>query len=522
MSSATDSKTRPAAILGNGPSLRGFDFANDLSAFDTFGLNAAYRYWDSIDWYPDYYACLDTVVGLSHKASIARLIERSQEYGIRAFLLRDALIRELGALGELPHVASLESLQTEASHIFQSPRVTTGSHTLLWAAYLGYRNIALYGVDANYVEILPEAASTGGLTLKMRETPAHNPNYFFDGYQQAGDEYHIPNPAKQRDDLVHVAAWGTICPALNSLDVIVVNANPASRVEVFPLCERSDALSAVQTEREKRVAVHHRFTQLEAYPREAGAHFDELKVLYPFLPKQDGVMIDVGAHMGGSCVRFLRRGWEVHAFEPDPAIREILRSRTLHEGAIHIDSRAVSKVSGHEYPWYTTQESTGAGSMKPFSAAHRQTGTVQTVTLEDIVTERRLTHIDLLKIDAEGFDYMVLQGFPFHMLRPECILCEYEDNKTLPLQTSTHDLAALLLRHGYSVFISEWHPIIRYGIRHQWHRVLPYPTPLYDTTSWGNLLAFANPPDMDTLLQAVATTVQTGGAPLPQPDTELP
>jgi len=508
---------RPAAILGNGPSLRGFDFVTELSGFDTFGLNAAYRYWDSIGWYPTYYACLDTVVGASHKNAIARLIERSEEYGIRAFLLREEVLQLLGTLIALPHVKSLESLQNEASLVFKSRRITTGSHTLLWAAYLGYKDIALYGVDANYVEILPEAVPTGGARLTINETPKHNPNYFFDNYQQAGDEYHIPNTGKEKGDLVHVAAWETIAPALNSLDVVVINASPDSRVETFPRCQHAEVLSVLRKEREKRININY----LRAYPREAGVHCDELKIFYPFLPKQDGVMIDVGAHAGWSCLRFLRRGWEVHAFEPDPSMREILQRKTLNAGNIHIDSRAVSKVSGREYPWFTTPESTGASSMRPFCDSHKQTGTVQTVTLADIIAERNITHIDLLKIDTEGFDYMVLQGFPFHQLRPKHIICEYEDSKTLPLGNSTHDIASLLLRHEYSVFISEWHPIVRYGVQHQWHCFLPYPTPLYNSTSWGNLLAFSQPPDLESLRQAMATAILVGAAPPPQSSTEV-
>ena len=43
-----------AVVLGNGPSLRGFDFGR-LSRFDVFGMNAAYRYWYEIGWFPQYY-----------------------------------------------------------------------------------------------------------------------------------------------------------------------------------------------------------------------------------------------------------------------------------------------------------------------------------------------------------------------------------------------------------------------------------------------------------------------------------
>lgn len=501
---------KAAAVLGNGPSLRGFDFAQNLTAYTTFGMNAAYRHWHAIGWYPNYYACLDVVVGLSHKEAIAHLIEYSDKYGIQGFLLRDALVRELGELGLHPRVRSLESLQVEAEHLFRSRRITTGSHTLLWAVYLGYRDIALFGVDANYLEILPEAISVGSVQLEIQHTPQHNPNYFFDGYQQVGDRYHVPNPAKDKNDLVHLAAWKNIRPTLNALDVVVLNASPNSRVEVFPRCAHSEVLVKLTAERQARAELEACCAEVGCFSRKQGVHFDELKVFYPFLPKQNGIMIDVGAHMGGSCLRFLRRGWCVYAFEPDPDIRAVLERNTIQETNIHIDPRAVSKVSDREYPWYVTPESTGAGTMKAFCDSHHQVGTVRTVTLADIVREHSIEHIDLLKIDAEGFDYMVLQGFPFHRLRPAHILCEYEDRKTLTLGSSTHDLAELLLQQGYSVFVSEWHPILRYGIRHQWRRLLPYPTPYFNPDSWGNLLAFAMPPNIDTFLASTITAVQPG------------
>ncbi len=38
-------------VMGNGPSLKGFDFTR-LNGVTTLGMNAAYRYWDQIGWYP--------------------------------------------------------------------------------------------------------------------------------------------------------------------------------------------------------------------------------------------------------------------------------------------------------------------------------------------------------------------------------------------------------------------------------------------------------------------------------------
>jgi hypothetical protein len=49
------------------------------------------------------------------------------------------------------------------------------------------------------------------------------------------------------------------------------------------------------------------------------------------------------------------------------------------------------------------------------------------------------------------------------------------------------------------VYISEWHPIIRYGPAHDWCRILPYSTDLDLEETWGNVLAFKEAPDFDYL-----------------------
>ena len=67
-------------VIGNGPSLRGFDFTT-LRHVDTLGMNAAYRYWDRIDWYPTWYCCLDDQLIITHHEEIKRLVLRGQVKG---------------------------------------------------------------------------------------------------------------------------------------------------------------------------------------------------------------------------------------------------------------------------------------------------------------------------------------------------------------------------------------------------------------------------------------------------------
>lgn len=226
-----DSQT--AFILGNGPSLKGFNL-EALSDYCTIGLNAAYRYWQKIDWRPTHYACLDEVVGISHKDAIKNLILEGR---IQQFLLRENLIQELGELACQENVRNFDAIQPQEA-LFADPSVTTGSHSALWAGVLGYKTIVILGVDANYVEKVEGSQKGSEDELKIVENRA-NPNYFFDDYQLVGDTYNIPNP---RPDL-HVNAWHSAGQKLTDADCYVFNGNPQSKVQCFPFIDIQDFLS---------------------------------------------------------------------------------------------------------------------------------------------------------------------------------------------------------------------------------------------------------------------------------------
>lgn len=234
-------RKQEAVVLGNGPSLRGFDFRR-LARFDVFGMNAAYRYWHEINWFPQYYSCLDLVLGVSHRNAISELIRDSDQLGIRGFLLRQNLIDSLGEVAISPKVFNFDLLQTRFESWIPEP-ITTGSHTCAWAAILGYPEIYLLGIDCNYHEILANAEHREGLVLEI-VADAPNPNYFFDSYQKKGDKYHIPNPIKD----LHLDSWRNVGEKLPNSRVL--NANFASKVDKFPFVHFDDI------EKGGRVAVY--------------------------------------------------------------------------------------------------------------------------------------------------------------------------------------------------------------------------------------------------------------------------
>jgi|GEM_PF-1251868 len=218
---------------------------------------------------------------------------------------------------------------------------------------------------------------------------------------------------------------------------------------------------------------------------------------------ENSVMVDIGAHHGGSSTYFSKQGWYIYAFEPDPQNRQKLSEEFENCNKAVIDERAVSDKSGQVLPFYASYESTGISTLSPFRDSHRKICSVKTTTIAEICQEYGLNHINFLKVDTEGYDLYVLRGVPWSYLQPDMIMCEFEDAKTTPLGYTFCDLAEYLLEYGYTVLVSEWHPVVKYGTQHNWHRLTTYPCELASPDAWGNLLAFREPPDF-TAMAAIA------------------
>ena len=245
------------------------------------------------------------------------------------------------------------------------------------------------------------------------------------------------------------------------------------------------------------------------FTREEHQRIDETQLVDSLLSERSAgsFMIDVGAHHGGSLKPFIQRGWRVLAFEPDPTNRKkLLQQINQINGTplVDVDPRAVSDRSGDTVAFYASKESSGISSLQPFTDGHEPVCNVTTTTLTEVCEQHGISHVDFLKIDAEGYDLPILKGVPWERMRPDVIECEFEDRKTIPLGYDFHQLAQFLVDKGYTVLVSEWHPIVRYGIQHDWRRFIPYPCHLAGPDSWGNLIAFHQAPN----LKAVASVTR--------------
>jgi FkbM family methyltransferase len=205
--------------------------------------------------------------------------------------------------------------------------------------------------------------------------------------------------------------------------------------------------------------------------------------------KRKGVMIDVGAHYGESFAPYADRGWKIFAFEPDAENRARLKQSVKLDKVALFDC-ALSDHEEESVPFFASQESSGISSLSAFRDTHKETNRVHLTTLTKILSQEPISHVDFLKIDTEGHDLFVLKGYPWELFRPEVVLCEFEDYKTRPLGYDYRAMGDFLVNQAYSVFLSEWVPIVRYGGDHQWRSWRSYPCSLADHKGWGNFVAF--------------------------------
>ena len=225
--------------------------------------------------------------------------------------------------------------------------------------------------------------------------------------------------------------------------------------------------------------------------------------------QKKGIMVDVGAHYGGSLSPFAEAGWKVLAFEPDPKNREQLTSNPIvQKNDVEVIAAAIGKQENDEVPIYASTESTGVSGLIPFLDTHQEICRVPLLTLKTEIRNRNLATVDFLKVDVEGCEMDVLQGLDFEDNSPHFLMLEYEDFKTDGQGYQSHDLCDILEQNGYHILVSEWWPIVKYGGRHSWRRIYRYKGNI-PKESWGNIIAFKKNIPKSKIEQALIESLES-------------
>jgi FkbM family methyltransferase len=249
------------------------------------------------------------------------------------------------------------------------------------------------------------------------------------------------------------------------------------------------------------------------FEREHKAQLREEELIARYFGNSGSTIIDVGGASLDSLGIYLGKGWTVHAFEPDPGKRQTLLNTWTAPSKLMISQELVCDEPGLTASLPRHRERTGISGIFAFASRHKQTGELRTTTLRDYYQKSGLRHVDFLKVDNGGFGKAVLEGFPWESDRPEVILVRFRDARKCPVIYSAHELADTLIRHGYSVYVSEWLPMLRGASTHDWKRLIRYSFALELDKTWGNMIAFLQDPGEDKLRSLARQTTKFSARP---------
>lgn len=123
-------------------------------------------------------------------------------------------------------------------------------------------------------------------------------------------------------------------------------------------------------------------------------------------------VFDVGAHKGDWTRQALERlpKGKVHAFEPIPDTYVDLERRFGSNARVHLNHLALSNQPTELRMWTDERDGTMSSATPTPSGAGRELLVPCTIG-DDYVKAHAIDHIDFLKIDVEGHEMEVLQGF---------------------------------------------------------------------------------------------------------------
>jgi FkbM family methyltransferase len=165
-------------------------------------------------------------------------------------------------------------------------------------------------------------------------------------------------------------------------------------------------------------------------------------------------MVDVGACHGAMAEPLLARGWMAELLEPDPAAREVLeRNLAGHAARIRVHAIAAGRQSADAVEFHQSAIQGLSGlSESPFGATANVLR-VPSITLKDFLAQREITDVDFLKIDAEGYDFDVLESLDFHRVKPELVLIEYGAHFARQTPAAVNAAIADMTARGYGALV---------------------------------------------------------------------
>jgi FkbM family methyltransferase len=199
---------------------------------------------------------------------------------------------------------------------------------------------------------------------------------------------------------------------------------------------------------------------IEWHIRLFGSYEPELREIMRTVLAPQAVAIDVGANTGWHTLlmaRLVGPHGRVLAIEPNPSVRENLaRNTRLNQlTQVEIIGCAFGETPGTlDFLALDANDSASASAHVVWTDNARSGAIrVDASTLDGVAAERQLSRIDLIKIDAEGYEWPILQGAEKSIARfHPPIVFEFDETYAVRGKETPALLCAFFRRYGYRLF----------------------------------------------------------------------
>jgi FkbM family methyltransferase len=158
------------------------------------------------------------------------------------------------------------------------------------------------------------------------------------------------------------------------------------------------------------------------------------RILSNLAGRHDPVVIDGGAHLGDMVERLgaLLPRAEFHCFEPDPMLEETLERKFAGNPLVHVVQAALGDVTRQAK--LNINVSRPTNSLLPSAESLQQDlkklcelvdqVDVNVTTIDEYCRSNSIGHVDVIKLDLQGYDYLALRGAEATLEKTQAVLVE--------------------------------------------------------------------------------------------------
>ena len=180
----------------------------------------------------------------------------------------------------------------------------------------------------------------------------------------------------------------------------------------------------------------------------------EFRILSALSGLEIASMFDVGAHEGAwalGAVGYHPKA-QIHCFELVPEVCDVLRENVKHRRNIIVNCFGLLERDEERLVRYYPEESSFSSAQESFHDLDWEPRRARVTSGDSYVSQHRIDQIGFLKIDVEGAEPLVLQGFTQAFERGIIQIVQFEYG-TVSIKTKflLHDFYEFFDGHGYDV-----------------------------------------------------------------------